>query len=141
MLQPNQFIPLAEETGLVAPIGRWVLKTACEQHMAWQRDGLPPICMAINLSPRQFQHEHLLRDIDDTLSTTGMSPELLELEITEGMVMQNAERIRREDPGSASAADRGFAKSSTSGLKCLLAYEIAQLVGRIHAGPLAIVRA
>jgi diguanylate cyclase (GGDEF)-like protein len=92
MLQPNQFIPLAEETGLIVPIGRWVLKTACEQHMAWRRDELPPICMAINLSPRQFQHEQLLRDIDDTLATTGMSPELLELEITEGMVMQNVER-------------------------------------------------
>ena len=74
------------------PIGRWVLKTACEQHMAWRRDGLPPVFMAINLSPRQFQHEHLLRDIDDTLAMTGMPPELLELEITEGMVMQNVDR-------------------------------------------------
>jgi diguanylate cyclase (GGDEF)-like protein len=92
MLQPNQFIPLAEETGLIVPIGRWVLKTACEQHMAWQRDGLPSICMAINLSPCQFQHEQLLRDIDETLAATGMSPELLEFEITEGMVMQNVER-------------------------------------------------
>lgn len=92
MLPPNQFIPLAEETGLIVPIGRWVLKTACEQHMAWQRDGLPPVCMAINLSPRQFQHEQLLRDIDDTLSTTGMPPQLLELEITESMVMLNVER-------------------------------------------------
>lgn len=92
MLPPLQFIPLAEETGLIVPIGRWVLKTACEQHMAWRRDGLPPVCMAINLSPRQFQHEHLLRDIDDTLATTGMRPELLELEITEGMVMRNVDR-------------------------------------------------
>jgi diguanylate cyclase (GGDEF)-like protein len=92
MLPPIQFIPLAEETGLIVPIGRWVLKTACEQHMAWRRDGLPSVCMAINLSPRQFQHEHLLRDIDDTLAATGMRPELLELEITEGMVMQNVDR-------------------------------------------------
>jgi diguanylate cyclase (GGDEF)-like protein len=92
MLPPIQFIPLAEETGLIVPIGRWVLKTACEQHMAWRRDGLPPVFMAINLSPRQFQHEHLLRDIDDTLAMTGMPPELLELEITEGMVMQNVDR-------------------------------------------------
>lgn len=92
MLPPNSFIPLAEETGLIVPIGRWVLKTACEQHMAWQRAGLPAVCMAINLSPRQFQHEHLLRDIDETLAATGMPPELLELEITEGMVMQNVDR-------------------------------------------------
>jgi diguanylate cyclase (GGDEF)-like protein len=92
MLQPSQFIPLAEETGLIVPIGRWVLKTACEQHMAWRRDGLRPVSMAINLSPRQFQHEQLLQDIDDTLATTGMPPELLELEITEGMITQNVER-------------------------------------------------
>jgi EAL domain-containing protein (putative c-di-GMP-specific phosphodiesterase class I) len=92
MLSPTQFIPLAEETGLIVPIGRWVLKTACEQHMAWRREGLPPVCMAVNLSPRQFQHEHLLRDIDDTLATTGMPPALLELEITESMVMQNVDR-------------------------------------------------
>jgi diguanylate cyclase (GGDEF)-like protein len=92
MLPPTQFIPLAEETGLIVPIGQWVLKTACEQHMAWQREGVSPICMAINLSPRQFQHEHLLRDIDETLAATGMPPKLLELEITESMVMQNVER-------------------------------------------------
>jgi EAL domain-containing protein (putative c-di-GMP-specific phosphodiesterase class I) len=92
ILPPTQFIPLAEETGLIVPIGRWVLRTACEQHMAWQSDGLPPICMAVNLSPRQFQYEHLLRDIDETLAATGIPPELLELEITESMVMQNVER-------------------------------------------------
>lgn len=92
MLPPNQFIPLAEETGLIVPIGRWVLRTACEQHMSWQREGLPPICVAINLSPRQFQHEFLLQDIDDILGETGMRPEFLELEVTEGMVMQNVER-------------------------------------------------
>jgi diguanylate cyclase (GGDEF)-like protein len=92
ILPPTQFIPLAEETGLIVPIGRWVLRTACEQHMAWQCDGLPPICMAVNLSPRQFQYEHLLRDIDETLAATGIPPELLELEITESMVMQNVER-------------------------------------------------
>jgi diguanylate cyclase (GGDEF)-like protein len=92
MLAPHQFIPLAEDTGLIVPIGRWVLKTACEQNMVWQRAGLPPVCMAVNLSPRQFQNEHLLQDIDDTLAATGMQPELLQLEITEGMVMHNVDR-------------------------------------------------
>lgn len=92
MLPPNQFIPLAEETGLIVPIGRWVLKTACQQHMTWKRAGLPAVCMAVNLSPRQFQHDHLLQDIDETLKTTGMDPQYLELEITEGMVMQNVDR-------------------------------------------------
>jgi diguanylate cyclase (GGDEF)-like protein len=92
MLPPGQFIPLAEETGLIVPIGRWVLKTACEQHMAWKRAGLPAVCMAVNLSPRQFQHENLLQDIDETIKATGIEPEYLELEITEGMVMQNVDR-------------------------------------------------
>ena len=92
MLPPHQFIPLAEETGLIVPIGRWVLKTACAQHVAWQRQGFPPIYMAVNISPRQFQHDQLLQDIDETLAVTGMRPELLELEVTESMVMQNVDR-------------------------------------------------
>jgi EAL domain-containing protein (putative c-di-GMP-specific phosphodiesterase class I) len=87
-----KFIPLAEETGLIIPIGRWVLRTACEQNMAWQRQGLPPLSMAVNLSPRQFQDDNLLSDIDDVLAETGMAPHLLQLEITESMVMQNVER-------------------------------------------------
>lgn len=91
-LAPMKFIPLAEETGLIIPIGRWVLKTACEQAVNWQTQGLPAIAMAVNLSPRQFQHEHLLRDIDDCLAQTGLAPSLLQLEITESMVMQNIGR-------------------------------------------------
>jgi diguanylate cyclase (GGDEF)-like protein len=91
-LPPVKFIPLAEETGLIVPIGRWVLKTACEQAIAWQKQGLPPLSIAVNLSPRQFQDENLLRDIDEVLQRTGLEPALLELEITESMVMQNVER-------------------------------------------------
>ena len=91
-LPPMKFIPLAEETGLIIPIGRWVLRTACAQNMAWQHQGLPAIAMAVNLSPRQFLDDSLLQDIDDVLRDTGMSPTLLQLEITESMVMQNVER-------------------------------------------------
>jgi diguanylate cyclase (GGDEF)-like protein len=91
-LQPIQFIPLAEETGLIVPIGRWVLKEACEQNMAWRRQGLPPLSMAVNLSPRQFSDENLLQDIDDALAASGMPPQLLQLEITESMMMQNVGR-------------------------------------------------
>jgi diguanylate cyclase (GGDEF)-like protein len=91
-LPPMKFIPLAEETGLIIPIGRWVLRTACAQNVAWQRQGLPVISMAVNLSPRQFQDDHLLRDIDDVLQETGMPAHLLQLEITESMVMQNVSR-------------------------------------------------
>jgi EAL domain-containing protein (putative c-di-GMP-specific phosphodiesterase class I) len=95
MLSPVQFIPLAEETGLIVPIGRWVLKQACAQNMAWQHQGLRPVSMAVNLSPRQFVDEGLLRDIDDALSACGMSPTLLQLEVTESMVMQNVARAIR----------------------------------------------
>src|SRR3954469_20659329 len=91
-LPPMQFISLAEETGLIIPIGLWVLKTACAQNMAWQRDGLPSVSMAVNLSPRQFLDENLLRDIDEVLISTGMPAHQLQLEITESMVMQNVDR-------------------------------------------------
>ncbi len=92
VLSPLQFIPLAEETGLIVPIGRWVLREACAQNMAWQRRGLRPVSMAVNLSPRQFVDEHLLQDIDEALASSGMSPVLLQLEVTESMVMRNVAR-------------------------------------------------
>jgi diguanylate cyclase (GGDEF)-like protein len=91
-LAPMQFIPLAEETGLIVAIGRWVIKTACVQNMAWQHEGLPPLSMAVNVSPRQFLDENLLRDIDEVLASTGMDPNLLQIEITESMVMLNVGR-------------------------------------------------
>jgi diguanylate cyclase (GGDEF)-like protein len=92
VLPPMQFIPLAEETGLIVPIGRWVLKEACAQNMAWQRRGLRPVAMAVNLSPRQFVDENLLQDIDQALAASGMAATLLQLEVTESMVMQNVPR-------------------------------------------------
>ncbi|MBR1274206.1 GAF domain-containing protein [Bradyrhizobium sp. AUGA SZCCT0283] len=91
-VSPGQFIPLAEETGLIVPIGRWVLKEACAQNMAWQRRGLRPVTMAVNLSPRQFADPHLLHDVDEALLASGMSPVLLQLEVTESMVMRNVSR-------------------------------------------------
>jgi diguanylate cyclase (GGDEF)-like protein len=91
-VSPGQFIPLAEETGLIVPIGRWVLKEACAQNMAWQRCGLRPVTVAVNLSPRQFADPHLLQDVDEALLASGMSPVLLQLEVTESMVMRNVSR-------------------------------------------------
>ncbi|MCK1398643.1 GAF domain-containing protein [Bradyrhizobium sp. 4] len=91
-ISPAQFIPLAEETGLIVPIGRWVVKEACAQAMAWQRLGLLPVSMAVNLSPRQFVDEHLLQDVDEALAASGMSPVLLQLEVTESMMMRNVGR-------------------------------------------------
>jgi diguanylate cyclase (GGDEF)-like protein len=94
-ISPAEFIPLAEETGLIIPIGRWVLKNACAQNMAWQREGLPVLSMAVNLSPRQFLDTNLFDDIDEALALSGMPARLLQLEITESMVMQNVERAIR----------------------------------------------
>jgi EAL domain-containing protein (putative c-di-GMP-specific phosphodiesterase class I) len=87
-VSPAQFVPLAEDTGLIVQLGKWVLRTACEQNMAWQRRGLPKIVMSVNLSPRQFKDASLLADIAEVLEETGMAPELLELEITESMIMR-----------------------------------------------------
>ncbi|MBR1212899.1 EAL domain-containing protein [Bradyrhizobium sp. JYMT SZCCT0180] len=95
MLPPCEFIPLAEETGLIVPIGRWVLREACAQNMMWQRQGMRPVSMAVNLSPRQFVDERLLQDIDAALAISGMPPDLLQLEVTESMVMQNVARAVR----------------------------------------------
>jgi diguanylate cyclase (GGDEF)-like protein/PAS domain S-box-containing protein len=92
MIPPAQFIPLAEETGLIVPLGKWVLNTACAQNVAWQREGLPPLRMAVNLSARQLSDEDLIKDIAEALEKSGMKAELLELELTESMVMQNADR-------------------------------------------------
>jgi EAL domain-containing protein (putative c-di-GMP-specific phosphodiesterase class I) len=92
MLGPTRFISIAEETGLIVPIGRWVLKNACQQNIAWQREGLPELTMAVNLSPRQFNEENLLDDVADILEETGMDPTQLELEITESMLMHNVEK-------------------------------------------------
>ncbi|HWZ47654.1 MAG TPA: EAL domain-containing protein [Herbaspirillum sp.] len=92
-IPPDEFIPIAEEIGLIVPIGKWVLQTACAQNVAWQRQGFEPLSMAVNLSVRQFGDENLLRDIAAVLAETGMDPTLLELEITEGMVIHNPERV------------------------------------------------
>ena len=89
---PANFIPLAEEIGVIHAIGRWVLRHACNQHMAWRRAGLPPIPVAVNLSPRQFDDNDLVADIERALSEVGMPGEMLELEITEGMVVGNPAR-------------------------------------------------
>jgi diguanylate cyclase (GGDEF)-like protein/PAS domain S-box-containing protein len=91
LVSPAQFIPLAEETGLIVPIGEWVLKTACARNKAWQDNGMPALRMAVNLSPRQFVHEKLLHDVARVLEETGLDPTTLEFEITESMVMHNPE--------------------------------------------------
>jgi EAL domain-containing protein (putative c-di-GMP-specific phosphodiesterase class I) len=93
---PTQFIPIMEEMGLIIPIGKWVLKQACEQAVLWQQRGLPPLCVSVNLSPRQFGDPELVPHIEATLARTGMSPALLELEITESMVMYSIEKSMKK---------------------------------------------
>ena len=91
-VSPAQFIPLAEETGLIVAIGMWVLREACTQNMAWQSEGLPAIRMSVNLSMRQMNDDNLIQEIEQVLLDTGMPPHLLELEVTESTIMQNSER-------------------------------------------------
>jgi len=95
IVAPMQFIPVAEETGLIVPIGRWVLHTACRQNVAWQKQGLPRLKIAVNLTARQFSDEHLLRDIAIVLKSTGMQASLLELEIHESLLIQDIEKTLR----------------------------------------------
>jgi EAL domain-containing protein (putative c-di-GMP-specific phosphodiesterase class I) len=89
LLAPNSFIPLAEETGLIVPIGEWVLRTACRQNKAWQDAGFPCLKVAVNLSARQFRQQNLLQVVLQALQESGLSPEWLELELTESTIMTN----------------------------------------------------
>jgi diguanylate cyclase (GGDEF)-like protein len=91
VIAPMQFIPIAEETGLIVPIGKWVLKTACAQNVAWQRSGVSPLSIAINLTERQFADEHLLEDVSAVLRATGMDPHLLEFEISESLLLHDVD--------------------------------------------------
>jgi len=92
MVPPAQFIPLAEETGLIVAIGEWVLFEACQQNRAWQEAGLALITMGVNLSGGQFRDDNLRNSIAMALAQSGLQPSYLELEITESMIMQNPER-------------------------------------------------
>jgi diguanylate cyclase (GGDEF)-like protein len=91
MVSPAQFIPLAEETGLIVRIGTWVLREACRQAKAWADSGAGKPLVAVNISPRQFNHPDFLATVRDTLAETGVDPRQIELEITEGSVMNDAE--------------------------------------------------
>jgi diguanylate cyclase (GGDEF)-like protein len=95
MVAPMDFIPVAEETGLIIPIGKWVLKTACIQSVEWRQQGLPPLSMAVNLTPRQFCDESLLLDVTSILDAAGMDPHLLEIEITESLLIHDVENTLR----------------------------------------------
>ncbi len=92
-VSPARFIPVAEECGLIVPIGDWVLRTACLQSKAWTQAGLPPIVMSVNVSARQFLQQDVVQWVLNTLRDTQLPPELLELELTESLIAQDTEKV------------------------------------------------
>jgi len=90
LLMPAVFIELAEESGLIVPIGRWILRAACEQMVRWQAAGLAPPRCAVNISARQLQGDCLMQDLRDALAHSGLEPRHLEVEVTESMLMSDA---------------------------------------------------
>ncbi len=95
LLPPAQFIPLAEESGLIVPIGKWVLRTACNQMKQWRDAGMSNLRMSVNLSNQQFRREPLNSVIEGTLVETGLPPEYLEVELTESTIMQSEKTAAR----------------------------------------------
>ncbi len=91
LVPPSQFVPIAEDCGLILPIGRWVLREACRQARAWQDAGLPPLPIAVNVSAVEFRDKGFVESVRTILSETGLEARYLELELTEGVLMEDAE--------------------------------------------------
>jgi diguanylate cyclase (GGDEF)-like protein/PAS domain S-box-containing protein len=122
IILPNKFIPLAEKTGLIIPIGEWVLEEACRQNKKWQDQGLPPLKVDVNLSIQQFLKQNLVEVIKEILEKTKLDPQYLELEITESMAMNFEHAVRvlnqlRDIGVQISMDDFGTGYSSLSYLK------------------------
>ena len=92
LVSPARFISVAEDTGLIVPIGKWVLQTACQQNKAWQVAGLPPIVISVNVSPRQFRQDDIVATIAEALEQSDLDPRYLQIELTEGLAMHDAEK-------------------------------------------------
>ncbi len=123
LLLPGGFIPVAEDCGLILPLGEWVLRTVCAQNVAWQQTGDAPMPVAVNLSARQFQERNLLDTVTQVLEESGMDPQYLQLEITEGAAMRDVEstittlRALRKMGVQIAIDDFGTGYSSLSYLK------------------------
>jgi EAL domain-containing protein (putative c-di-GMP-specific phosphodiesterase class I) len=94
LVLPGEFVPLAEDNGLVVPMGEWLLREVCRQNRQWQEQGLPMLPIAVNLSARQFLQPNLLEMVERTLQQTGVPPRYLEIEITESLAMNDMELTR-----------------------------------------------
>ncbi len=122
---PDKFIPVAETSGVILRLGEWVLAEACRQNQAWQAAGLPPISIAVNVSPIQLVHQHFVQTVDAALAQSGMNPAHLKLEITETASMENVVEVREIFGGlqqkgiRLSIDDFGTGYSSLSKLKAL----------------------
>ncbi|OEZ60330.1 EAL domain-containing protein [Duganella sp. HH105] len=120
---PDRFIPLAEESGMIVALGEWVLRTACRQNKAWQDAGLAPMLVSVNVSPRQFEEQRLVERVAQALADSGLAPEWLELEVTEGVIMRDLQQAVakmaevRAMGVSLSIDDFGTGYSSLSALK------------------------
>ena len=123
LVPPGDFIPLAEETGLIGPIGDWTLRAACRQNKAWQVSGLPPIVVSVNVSARQFQEKDWVERVAEALEESGLEARYLELELTESMIMEDVQQAvetmhRLEELGvHLDIDDFGTGYSSLSALK------------------------
>ena len=94
MIPPGEFIPAAESSGLIVEIGEWVLRESCRQNKAWQNAGLPPVRVSVNVSARQFQSHSLVATVEAALGESGLAPDWLELEITEGTILIDSNQVR-----------------------------------------------
>ena len=123
LIPPNSFIPIAEKSGLIIPIGEWVLRAVCAQITAWRIAGLPSFVTAVNISAQHFKHKSFMESLAKILEETGISPSLLELEITESAIMESAESVLdtlhalKQTGFSLSIDDFGTGYSSLSYLK------------------------
>jgi EAL domain-containing protein (putative c-di-GMP-specific phosphodiesterase class I) len=93
IVPPAEFIPVAEDSGLILPLGEWILNAACEQNMAWQKSGLMPVSVSVNISGKQFKQNNFVKTISDAIKNSNLDPRYLELEITENILMSHEDRI------------------------------------------------
>lgn len=125
LIMPDRFIPLAENSELIVPLGEWVLRQACEQARIWRDAGMPPLRIAVNLSPRQLQSPHLLKQVSQALERSGLDPSCLELEITESTILEHTGAVigtlqaLREMGITIAIDDFGTGHSSLSALQRL----------------------